>query len=89
MKRGLMIGGFWFALVATILSGCKGMEKNREYQLNGIISKVCGDEVYVIDNRNEEFCFCGDGYKVGTKVVITFDDNKTENIYDDKILAVN
>lgn len=88
MKRALMIGGFWFTMIATILTGCKGMNKTKEYQQSAVISKVCGNEVYLVDNRNEEFSFYGDNYKVGTKVTVTFNDNNTIEIYDDEVLNV-
>ena len=44
--------------------------------------------VTFIDWADEAWCIRGEGYEVGQLVVITFNDNNTESIYDDLIVDV-
>jgi hypothetical protein len=44
--------------------------------------------VTFIDWAGEAWCIRGDGYEVDQLVVITFNDNNTESIYDDLIVNV-
>lgn len=44
--------------------------------------------VTFVDWADETWCIRGEGYEVGQLVVITFNDNNTESIYDDLIVDV-
>lgn len=44
--------------------------------------------VTFIDWADEAWCIRGEGYEVGQLVVITFNDNNTDSIYDDLIVDV-
>lgn len=44
--------------------------------------------VTFIDWAGETWCIRGEGYEIGQLVVITFNDNNTESIYDDLIVDV-
>ena len=44
--------------------------------------------VTFIDWADEAWCIRGEGYEVGQLVVITFNDNNSESIYDDLIVDV-
>ena len=44
--------------------------------------------VTFVDWADEAWCIRGEGYEVGQLVVITFNDNNTESIYDDLIVDV-
>ena len=45
--------------------------------------------VTLIDWAGEAWCIRGEGYEVDQLVVITFNDNNTESIYDDLIVNVD
>ena len=45
--------------------------------------------VTFVDWADEAWCIRGEGYEVGQLVVITFNDNNTESIYDDLIVDVS
>lgn len=45
--------------------------------------------VTFVDWADEAWCIRGEGYEIGQLVVITFNDNNTESIYDDLIVDVD
>ena len=45
--------------------------------------------VTFVDWADEAWCIRGEGYEVGQLVLITFNDNNTESIYDDLIVDVD
>ena len=59
-----------------------------EYSKTGYINCIHGSEVCIIDEDGEEWEFYGDGFERGQKVVITFHDNGTNHIEDDRIVGV-
>ena len=44
--------------------------------------------VTLVDWANEAWCIRGEGYKVDQLVIVVFNDNNTESIYDDLIVEV-
>jgi hypothetical protein len=45
--------------------------------------------VTLVDWADEAWCIRGEGYEIGQLVVITFNDNNTESIYDDLIVDID
>lgn len=45
--------------------------------------------VTFVDWAGEAWCICGEGYEVDQLVIITFNNNNTETIYDDLIIEVD
>lgn len=59
------------------------------YSVEGKVTAVNGEYVTVEDTANYEWDFCGEGYTVGQKVKIYFDNNCTDRTRkDDKIVKV-
>ena len=60
-----------------------------QYTNDAIIKNVSGDEIVVEDTNGMLWTFEGTGFEIGEKVVVTWDDNHTDNRReDDKIIKV-
>ena len=59
------------------------------YSMNGTVTRVEQNEVFVVDEDGEVWSFFGDGFNTGDKVVLTMDTNGTDlNKTDDEITNV-
>ena len=86
-----------FAIVSTALAAYtfgwlmgESFDRSRTYTAPARVAEV--DEatgwITFVDWADEAWCIRGEGYEVGQLVVITFNDNNTESIYDDLIVDV-
>ena len=66
-----------------------GGASETHYLLRATVSAVFLDEVVVIDEKGEKWCFEGEGFAVDDKVRLLMDTNCTDfNFEDDKIVNV-
>lgn len=80
------------ALVAVALVGmliCLGGfagSVDTHYKQEGIITEVCGDEVFVADSTGEVWSFYGEGYTKGDRVVLKMFTNYTDHNRADDVI---
>lgn len=90
MKKFLT--GFFGAVMVTLLllaPAIIGGTIETHYFLKATVSAVFLDEVVVIDEKGEKWCFEGEGFAVDDKVRLLMDTNCTDfNFEDDKIVNV-
>lgn len=84
LKEGLekLVDIFLFTLVFLFPLGIAGNIETH-YNMEGVISSIKNEKVYVIDAIGETWSFKGDGYKKGDKVEITFFTSYTDDTRDD------
>ena len=79
-------------LIATIFGGVRITRliniNNNNYTREGIViaTYASTEEVIVVDTTGNEWCFYGVGYKEGDTVIMTMDNNNTDNIINDDII---
>ena len=61
---------------------------NNNYTREGVVvaTRTSNEEVIVIDTTGNEWCFYGVGYEEGDTVIMTMDNNNTDNIINDDII---
>ena len=97
-KRTIRMIVTLFAIVSTALAAYtfgwtmgESFDPSSTYTAPARVTEV--DEttgwVTFVDWADEAWCIRGEGYEVGQLVVITFNDNNTDSIYDDLIVDVD
>lgn len=76
----LMVTIFGGAIIARL--------SNNNYIREGVVvaTHASNEEVIVIDTTGNEWCFYGVGYEEGDTVIMTMDNNNTDNIINDDII---
>lgn len=60
-----------------------------KYNREGVVVEVNNNEIVVVDNQDNVWCFYGEGYTVGDNVTMKMFTNNTDgNIYDDVIVKI-
>ena len=61
---------------------------NNNYTREGavVVTHASNEEVIVVDTTGNEWCFYGVGYEEGDTVIMTMDNNNTDNIINDDII---
>ena len=61
---------------------------NDNYTREGVVvvTHAPNEEVIVVDTTGNEWCFYGVGYEEGDTVIMTMDNNNTDNIINDDII---
>ena len=76
-------------LIVTIFGGATIARLiNNNYTREGIIvaTHASNKEVIIVDTTGNEWCFYGVGYEDGDTVIMTMDNNNTDNIINDDII---
>ena len=76
-------------LIVTIFGGAKIARLiNNNSIREGVIvaTHASNEEVIVVDTTGNEWCFYGVGYEEGDTVIMTMDNNNTDNIINDDII---
>ena len=78
-------------LIATIFGGVRIVRltnTNNNYIREGVVvaTHTSNEEVIVVDTTGNEWCFYGAGYEEGDTVIMTMDNNNTDNIINDDII---
>ena len=89
MKRMMYDTMVIVMLVVTILGGATIARLiNNNYTREGavIATHASNEEVIIVDTTGNEWCFYGVGYEEGDTVIMTMDNNNTDNIINDDII---
>ena len=76
-------------LIVTIFGGATIARLiNNNYTREGIVvaTHASNEEVIIVDTTGNEWCFYGVGYEEGDTVIMTMDNNNTDNIINDDII---
>ena len=76
-------------LIVTIFSGATIARLiNNNYTREGVVvaTHASNEEVIIVDTTGNEWCFYGVGYEEGDTVIMTMDNNNTDNIINDDII---
>ena len=76
-------------LIVTIFGGATiARPINNNYTREGIVvaTHASNEEVIIVDTIGNEWCFYGVGYEEGDTVIMTMDNNNTDNIINDDII---
>lgn len=83
--REMVMEAILFIAIFILPAGIAG-NIDTHYKMDGIISSVNDEEIYVVDSTGEEWAFKGNGFNVGDSVKITFFTAYTDSTrYDDEI----
>ena len=89
MKRMMYDTMVTVMLIVTIFGGAIIAKLiNNNYTREGVViaTHASNKEVIIVDTTGNEWCFYGVGYKVGDTVIMTMDNNNTDNIINDDII---
>ena len=92
MKRMMYDIMVTIMLMATIFDGATIARliniNNNNYIREGVVvaMHVSTEEVVIVDTTGNEWCFYGVGYEEGDTVIMTMDNNNTDNIINDDII---
>ena len=89
MKRMMYDTMVTVILIVIIFGGTRiARLVNNNYIREGVVvaTHASNEEVIVIDTTGNEWCFCGVGYEEGDTVIMTMDNNNTDNIINDDII---
>ena len=76
-------------LIVTIFGGATIARLiNNNYIREGVVvaTHASNEEVIIVDTTGNEWCFYGVGYEKGDTVIMTMDNNNTDNIINDDII---
>ena len=76
-------------LIVTIFGGATIARLiNNNYTREGVVvaTHASNEEVIIVDTTGNEWCFYGVGYEEGDTVIMTIDNNNTDNIINDDII---
>ena len=89
MKRMMYNTMVTIILMATIFGGATIARLiNNNYIREGVViaTRASTEEVIIVDTTGNEWCFYGVGYEEGDTVIMTMDNNNTDNIINDDII---
>ena len=89
MKRIMYDTMVIIMLIVTIFSGVTiARLVNNNYIREGVVVAIhaSNEEVIIVDTTGNEWCFYGVGYEEGDTVIMTMDNNNTDNIINDDII---
>ena len=89
MKRMMYNTMVTIILMATIFGGATIARLiNNNYIREGVViaTRASTEEVIIVDTTGNEWCFYGVGYEEGDTVIMTMDNNNTNNIINDDII---
>ena len=89
MKRMMYNTMVTIMLIVTISGrATRARLTNNNYIREGVVMAIhtSNEEVIVVDTIGNEWCFYGGGYEEGDIVIMTMDNNNTDNIINDDII---
>ena len=92
MKRMVYGTMVTIMLIVTIFGGVRIARliniNNNNYTREGVVVAIdtSNEEVIILDIIGNEWCFYGVGYEEGDIVIMTMDNNNTDNIINDDII---